>query len=392
MKIQNKTIKIFTGILIAILIAVGIFFSMPVLKKVFKFGLSIIIPFAVAYIFALVINPLMKKLCTKLKIPRTAAAIFIIVVILGGLGSIIFWLVLKIINELREVYQEIIFNREAIIMTIENIKDSFQGFYDAMPPQIQTTMLSLGDSLYATLDKFINQNSVPIVHGAGNIAKSLPKILITIIVFILALFFMISDFETVNNAVKKPFSNKTKRKFILLSHQIKVYLGGYVKAQAIIMSVVFIVLSIGLTVINIPYAMLIALGIALLDALPIFGSGAVLWPWSIIGFISGNLRIGFGMIVMYVIIMVVRQSIEPKIVSKNIGMNPILTLISMYTGFKAIGIGGMILGPITLIIIFSLYKATVFDTPITLIKAYNKHVIKKYRDTKKRLIKFWESE
>ncbi len=392
MKIQNKTIKIFTGILIAILIAVGIFFSMPVLKKVLKFSFGIIIPFAVAYIFALIINPLMKQMCNRLKIPRTTVAIFIIVVILGGLGSIIFWLVLKIINELREVYQEIIFNREAIIMTIENIKDSFQGFYEAMPPQIQTTMLSVGDSLYVTLDKFINQNSAPIVHGAGNIAKSLPKILITTIVFILALFFMISDFETVNNAVKKPFSNKTKKKFMLLSQQIKTYLGGYVKAQLIIMSVVFIVLSIGLTLINIPYAMLIALGISLLDALPIFGSGAVLWPWSIIGFISGNLRIGFGMIVMYVIIMVVRQSIEPKIVSKNIGMNPVLTLMSMYTGFKAIGIGGMILGPITLIIIFSLYKATIFDTPISLIKAYNKHIVKKYRDTKKQLIKFWESE
>lgn len=392
MKIQHKTIKIITGILLVILIGVGIFFSIPALKKIIKFCLGIIIPFVIAYIFALAINPLMRKMCNKLKIPRTAAAIFIIVVILGGLGSIIFWVILQIINELKEVYQEIIYNHDSIIRAIENIKDSFQGFYDAMPTQIQTTMRSLSDSIYATFDKFVNQNSAPIVHSAGNIAKSLPKILITSIVFILALFFMISDFETVNNAVKKPFSNKTKKKFMLLSHQIKVYLGGYVKAQAIIMSVVFVVLSIGLTLINIPYAMLIALGIALLDALPIFGSGAVLWPWSIIGFISGNLRIGFGMIVMYVIIMVVRQSIEPKIVSKNIGMNPILTLMSMYTGFKAIGVGGMILGPITLIIIFSLYKATIFDTPITLIKAYNKHVIKKYRDTKKRLIKFWESE
>ena len=110
---------------------------------------------------------------------------------------------------------------------------------------------------------------------------------------------------------------------------------------------------------NVGYPLLIALGIAFADALPILGSGTVMIPWAVISGIQGDLKLAIALITLYVIISVVRQILEPKMVSKQIGIHPIFTLIAMYTGYKAIGIIGMLVGPIILILIKPLFETMI---------------------------------
>jgi len=110
---------------------------------------------------------------------------------------------------------------------------------------------------------------------------------------------------------------------------------------------------------NVGYPLLIALGIAFSDALPILGSGTVMIPWAIISSIQGDLKLAIALIVLYVIISIVRQILEPKMVSKHIGIHPIFTLVAMYTGYKAIGFFGMLLGPIVLIIIKPIFETLI---------------------------------
>lgn len=110
---------------------------------------------------------------------------------------------------------------------------------------------------------------------------------------------------------------------------------------------------------NVGYPLLIALGIAFADALPILGSGTVMIPWAIISAVQGDLKLAIALIVLYVIISIVRQILEPKMVSKHIGIHPIFTLIAMYTGYKAIGLFGMLLGPIVLIIIKPIFETLI---------------------------------
>ena len=158
------------------------------------------------------------------------------------------------------------------------------------------------------------------------------------------------------------------------------------------MGVVFVILFIGFSILDIKYALVAALGTALLDALPFFGSGAVLWPMSVLNFVSGDLKSGFGAIIIYVVIILTRQFIEPKIVSTNIGLNPLLTLISMYLGFRLLSIGGMILGPVTMLFIISLYKAHIFDSSIKLFKKLYEYTENHFKVIKTNIKKFWESE
>ena len=137
-------------------------------------------------------------------------------------------------------------------------------------------------------------------------------------------------------------------------------IGGYLKAELILVVISFFISLVGLYIFyflgwNIQFPLIIALGIAFVDALPIFGSGTVMIPWA--GFLAftGDMKSAIGVFALWCVMSVVRQLIEPKIVSGQIGIHPIFTLIAMYTGFKFIGVWGLLLGPIILIILKNIY-------------------------------------
>ena len=105
---------------------------------------------------------------------------------------------------------------------------------------------------------------------------------------------------------------------------------------------------------NVKYPLLMAIVIGFVDALPILGSGTIMVPWAVISALNGDIKLGIAIVVLWIIMSIVRQFLEPKIVSGKIGIHPIFTLIAMYTGFKLIGIMGMLVGPIVLIILKSI--------------------------------------
>ena len=134
------------------------------------------------------------------------------------------------------------------------------------------------------------------------------------------------------------------------------------------MGISFGIMMVAFLLMSIDYAFLIAFITAFLDALPFFGSGIVLIPWAIFVFFTGNTRIGIWLVIIYCILTVVRRLLEPKLVSSKVGINPILTLISMYIGYKLWSVIGMIIGPVVAMLIISFYKAGVFDKLIDFIR------------------------
>jgi len=384
--------KFIIGTIITIILVALIVLALPGMWRFAIYLLRLFMPFVIAYVFSLAVNPLVKKLEKSFKIPRSAAALTVIILLIGGVGGIVSWVVYKIVSEIKTLYLNFPEIYDSIAFEIELIKGRLSGVYEILPGNIKEALNNIALQVSQMASDFINTKSMPVMSGAGSVAKAFPGIIVGTVVFILSSFFMISDFERVKSIVKKPFRQKTRDNIALLSEQIKKYIGAYIKAQGIIMSVVFIILFIGFSILDVKYALLAALGTALLDALPFFGSGAVLWPMSILSFISGNLKTGFGAIIIYVVIILTRQFIEPKIVSKNIGMNPLLTLMSMYLGFRLLSIGGMILGPVIMLLFISLYKAHIFDSAIQLLKQLYAYLKKHLIILKTNLKNFWESE
>mgnify|MGYP002730953225 CR=1 FL=1 len=361
MKFKGFAVKLaIAGVIIAALVVCLIMFYSDIIG-IFFYIIRLLAPFIIAFILSLAADPLAEKLHSRFKLPRGLTAILVIILIVGIIGGALAGLIWKLISELKSIYTQIPEIYQSASQTLDNINASMSELYKALPSDIAAAFDSIGERLQTGLSNLIKDNYKPVVTGAGNFAKSLPSIFIGIIVFILSSYFMISSPTPIKDIVKKFIPKKMANGLSILSDQIKKYLGGYVKAQLIIMSIAFVLIFTGMTILKIPYSMLIALGIAFFDALPFFGSGAILIPWSVIAFITSDIRRGIGMLIIYLSVIFTRQMIEPKIVSSNIGVNPILTLMSMYIGYKVFSIGGMILGPIILMLTISLYKAGAFN-------------------------------
>ena len=190
---------------------------------------------------------------------------------------------------------------------------------------------------------------------------SIPIIMIYFAVTILSLYFICTDKIYMIDELEHHLPEKWVKEIAIHLKQITKTLGGYLKAQLILILISFVICLIGLYImrfagLEVGFPLLIALGIGFVDALPILGSGTVMIPWAIISGINGNLTLGISIIVLLVIMSITRQFMEPKVVSGNIGIHPIFTIIAMYTGFRFIGIIGMFVGPILLIIFKNIFS------------------------------------
>lgn len=184
----------------------------------------------------------------------------------------------------------------------------------------------------------------------------------------MATYFICVDKFYILDQVEHHFPKMWVKKVLIHLKELLNSLGSYLKAQATLVFIDFLLVLAGLYIliwmgIDVQYPLLAALGIGFVDALPILGAGTIMVPWAIIEAINGELKLGIGIMAILAVISIVRQFLEPKIVSKQIGIHPIFTLIAMYTGFKLIGVFGLLIGPIALIIIKNVY-GTLIDKGI----------------------------
>ncbi len=396
MKIKKNWIRviIFAGVLA--LACVGIYFFLPKIVNLAGFLVSLFLPFLLGYLFSMLVNPLADFLQKRLKIPRGLSAVLVIILIVGLLGGVITFAIWKIVDESRMLYTQFPIIYENARNSIHALGEKFSNIYVNMPVNIQQSLTALGDSISDKAANFIDTKSSPMVNYAGNFAKALPSVFVGIIVFLLSAYFMVSENKAVHDAVQKSlhklFSERFYERIYAVKQELKKYLGGYIKAQGFLMIISFVIMFLGLTVLRTDYALLIALCVAIVDALPFFGSGLILWPWTVIAFLNGNIKLGIGLIIIYIAVTIMRRFAEPKLVSTGMGLHPIPTLMSMYVGYKTLSIGGLILGPIILMIIISFYKAGIFDAPIRIIKSIGAMIKKQCIAFKKFFINLMESD
>ncbi|MBO5360716.1 MAG: sporulation integral membrane protein YtvI [Clostridia bacterium] len=244
-----------------------------------------------------------------------------------------------------------------------------------LPEAIETTLSTSVSELFDSLSQSFTENSahtadstasglsldfssiIAPLSGVISTASKVPSFLISIVIFFIACCFMTADYDRIVGFIKRqlPASKRdalTKTKNLTLST-----LGKMAKAYLIIICITFTELLIGMTVLDLlglhsgNYKFLIAFGIALIDIFPILGSGTILIPWGFISLFTNRVGLGIGLFVIYAIITVLRQYIEPKLVAGQLGLPPIVTLICMYLGIKIFGVLGIFILPLTITII-----------------------------------------
>ncbi len=313
------------------------------------------IPFIIAFILSSLIEPLVKFMEKKIKIPRKVGSIVSILLVLSIVGSILGLLITRLVKEIINVYNQ-----------INEIFGSMQQFIETLIEKVNSIYISLPKTISDTLDKYFadaasNAKEIldPIVKGATNFTMSLPQAMVFLVVTVLATYFMTSDRNKINSFLDKQIPSQWLEKTRVVINKLFSALFGWLRAQLILMSITFTELTIAFFVMRVENGLLIALLIAIVDALPVFGVGAVLIPWGIVELLSANYQRGLSLLLLYVIVIVIRQLIEPKIVGQQIGIHPLLTLFSMYLGLQLFGILGMIIGPVLMVIIKSILSAVV---------------------------------
>ena len=361
MKKSTKYLKIFANLIYVIAVISIFIFIIPKVLGFFT-------PFVVGFILSLIANPVVRFLEKKIKIKRKYGSAIMIVMVIGAIVLICYGLIIALIGGLKDFvdYIPTLYNDAGIELT--KAAQQLQDIINKLPLKNDIDLTSLGETLGSTVTGMLADLDTTSVSAVGGVAKSLPSILVGIIVGVLATYFFITDHDKLSQAVHKYFPALFSGNSLLVYRELIRVIWGYFKAQFKIMGVMYIVLAIGLTVIGVKYGWIWAAGIAFLDMLPVFGTGFILWPWTVIKLLSGNYAMAAGMLIIYAICQVTHQMIQPKLIGDSVDLNPFATLFFMFIGYKLKGMLGMILAiPIGMILI-QLYTLGAFDTAIWCVK------------------------
>ena len=378
MKISENVKKVLVVLAVIVGVVLLIRFAGAFLVKVAIYLFGLLSPFIFGYIIARLINPIATKLQKWLRIPRGISAILVIILTVGILGGLLTLLGIQLFEEIKKFYINWEMTYDSIRSNWNGLSSSWGELYRNMPDFVRNVLNNAITGIYNETMAVTADFSV--MNTAQVVAKSLPAGIIWAIMFILALFFMVSKDLRLTPAVRKLMGDGSANKLEEIKIQCKMYLGGYVKAQMILMVIVFFVILIILSLFRAPFALLVAALTAILDALPFFGSGIVLWPLAVIYLIDGKILLAVGYVITYFAIMLLRRVLEPKLVSDRMGFdNPIIMLVVMYMGYKIWGVIGLIIGPIILMIIISLYKVGLFNRIIAILKQLAQFTVKEFK-------------
>ncbi len=335
--------------LAAKLFCVGFFALLVYL--LFKYAFAVLLPFVIAYIVSLVVNPLSSATAKRTGIPRKlCAAIYVTLAILALFGGIAFF-----VHRLFLEIEEFISGEEGksvlsqAVSAMSNMLNSVRDKLSISENESLAGLGGVGNKLYgfvAEVEKnVVNAVSSAIPSVLSGIVSGAPSIFIGVAVTVMACYYFCMDGGAISVGIKKAIPERYRQKltgFISLS---KTALKRYLKAYLILMLITFCEVFAGLLILKVKYAFLIAVCVSVVDVLPVLGAGTVLVPWAVICFFGGNVRLGLGLLILYGVVTVIRQIAEPQVVGTSIGLHPAASLFSMYAGLRLFGLFGMLTGP-----------------------------------------------
>ncbi len=345
-------------------VAVSLLFSLLATAAFVIVGmkvLALMFPFVVGWVIAMIASPLVNWLEKKFNIVKKLGSALVVILVLALIVLILYFSISKLVTETISLLENIPQLYKELEAGLDQIGNSLQGIFHRLPPQFQEGWDNILLNMDQKVGTFITKISEPTVAAAGNFAKRVPSYLISIIVAIMSAYLFTVEHEEVLVWAKKTAPPSVVKRMTLVSDNLKYAVGGYLKAQIKIMGVVFLILWVGLTLLQVHYAVLIAIVIAFLDFLPFFGTGTAMIPWALYKFLVGNVKMAVLLLIVYAITQLVRQLIQPRMLGKSMGLNPLVTLILLYLGYRLGGVTGMIVAVPFGMILINMTEAGAFD-------------------------------
>lgn len=317
--------------------------------------LPVLLPFLFGLAAALAVQKPADFVCRRLRLPRWLAAGLCMLALLALLGTGLFFLGRTLLRELTDFLRQLPALLTSLSGPLEALKARLYALAGRLPD-------GLGTGLRAGLDNFFQSGSVLgarayewLFHQASAFFSGLPGAVLFAVAAVVSSFMLAAELPALRQLVVQRLPEKVTGKVRAALTRVRSTLGGWLLAQLKLMGVTFLILTTGLMLLCTDYPLLFALLITVVDALPVFGTGTILIPWSLVEFLHGNTRCGVGFLILYAVAALTRQTLEPRLVGKQIGLAPILTLIALYAGYRTLGVAGMVLFPVSAILLKQLW-------------------------------------
>ena len=348
-------------------ICVGLFYVF------IKYCLGVLAPFIIAFILAYALQRPIKWAKKKLRLKSHGIISFLLVllvvcIVFGALSIA----VLVLFNELKSFASYLTTQFSSIDELIVTLENYAMGVIVRLPESVRGTIGDYVTNAFDSLGKGqseldLSMLSAPL-SGAWSVVKSLPSTILSVVVAVVSCFFMTSDYDKVKELVLGFFSDGKRKSIVKTKRTATKAIAKLLKAYVTIMAITFAEMFLGLFLLKLigvydgSYIAIISFVTCIIDIIPVLGTGTVLIPWAVYNLIFGNFGMGVGLLVIYAVITVIRQIVEPKLVANEAGLPAIVTIMAMFIGVRIFGAFGIILLPFTVIILKLLYDEGVFKT------------------------------
>lgn len=350
---------IFIKILITLALLVTVYFAFsfffPLMFNISSILIWGLLPFILALVITILIDPIVDYLNLKKGLNRGVAVAVTLLIFFSGIILLVILFVSRMVIELTGLYTSIPDYTQNFINYALNILEQVRNYFtnNPLPAEANDALKSNLQVIIVEITNIVSS----ITNFLLNLIKGLPLLLTVIIVSAVATFFFSRDKAIIAKFVYKLIPQKFVRPSSIVIGEISLAVVGFFRAQTILISITGLLTVLGLYILKIDYALTLGIIVGIFDLLPILGPGTVLVPWIIVAIIIGKYWLGASLLILYGVLIVTRQLIEPKILSQNIGLHPLATLISLYLGLRFIGVWGIIIGPFLVILIKAIYKS-----------------------------------
>ncbi len=322
-----------------------------IIYLLFKVAAAYLFPFLIGTIIAYIVQKPAMLISDKIKIKKqNCAAVLSVVAFVAVIALIILlcWILYSQLNRLIQYFSN---NSNEIIGFIEKIYTQIENIMKKTDFQSALKRFS-DDALNGLIKKITNILS----SSVTTLIKSMPILLVSCVVTVVATCYISKDFERLIKFVKGFLRYDLYKRIVDIKNIFNECFLKFAIGYLWLFVITFFELLLGFLLLGIDQLLLLAFLVAFLDLLPVIGTGTVLLPWSVVLFFKGNYKLGFGIAILYLVITVVKNFVESKIIGKQIGINPLFTLLFIFLGLRLGGIGGMLIFPIALTVIFTYFR------------------------------------
>ncbi|HLO01884.1 MAG TPA: sporulation integral membrane protein YtvI [Symbiobacteriaceae bacterium] len=316
----------------------------------YTYALPWILPFVVALVLAELMHPLVSRLSKLKRVSRSLAVGLVLFVAMGIILTGLTALTAELVSDLKSLADAIPSLYTDAVALSQRLTEAIGAFHTSLPTSMQDFLQSGLNELQSSLSGATKQ-----LTGVLTVFSSLPTFLLNVVIAFMATFYIARDRTEINRFLLGLFPVEWRPQLRQVKQEVWSSTMGYAKAQLMVILIATIYSITVLSVLRVPYAVLMGVLVGVADVLPLLGPGAIYVPWAAYSAFTGEPKFAILLIVVWGIQAVIRQVIEPKLVGEQMGLHPLVTLFAIYMGFQVFGALGVVLGPI----VVTLLKAVV---------------------------------